>query len=165
MRSPVAMGARMVWVTLLTVGAVFGAVAGCSSEDSASGDPESAEGIDGPVLRHSLPFATEGEDAAVGGVVEIDGDCLYLVNDNIGMRVSVVWPATTSWDAESRLVRLANGESVGVGDRVLGGGGYRHVERVRLIVGDAVADRAQGCGDGTSEVAVVNNQPDAIRLG
>ena len=136
----------------------------CGADDGI-GDPSLAPSVDGPVLRLGLPFATEAEDAEVKGVLEIADGCIYLVWAETAQRIPVVWPASTAWDPEAASVVLPNGDVVGDGDRVYGGGGYRHVERVRLIAGDTIADRADQCaGNPTSEVAVINNQPNAVAL-
>jgi heat shock protein HslJ len=117
-------------------------------------------------MRHLAPFANEGEAAEVRGVVEIEGDCLYVTLDEVGERYPVVWPASTSWDPSTGRILLPNGDSVGHGDSVYGGGGYRYVDDVAAAAGDAAADRARKCVDNQyGEIAVVNNQADGIGAG
>lgn len=129
-------------------------------------DSEPAVGLVGPVMRHLEPLAYEGEDAEVTGALVVEGDCLYLDPGDPGERFPVVWPAATSWDAETGRVLLANGESVGPGDRVWGGGGYYGVANVEAVAGEAAAAVAADCVDNTyGEIAVVNNQPDGIAAG
>ena len=117
-------------------------------------------------MRHLEPYANEGEDAEVRGVVEIEGDCLYVVLNEVGERYPIVWPASTSWDPDTGRVVLPGGESVGHGDSVYGGGGYRYVDDVEAIAGEAAADLARECVDNQyGEIAVVNNQADGIGAG
>ncbi|MDJ0768847.1 MAG: META domain-containing protein [Ilumatobacter sp.] len=117
-------------------------------------------------MRHLRARSTEGEDAEVGGVIEIDGDCLYVALADVAQRYPIVWPASTSWDSRTDRVILPGGESIGHGDAVHGGGGYRSVDDVAAIAGDAAAARASECVDNRyGEIAVVNNQPDGIRAG
>lgn len=132
----------------------------------AGDDGRAAAGLDGPVMRHVEPSSSESEDALISGVIEIEGDCLYLAFDEVGERYPVVWPASTAWDSNTGRVLLANGESVGEGDTVNGGGGYYYVGNVEAIAGSTAADRAGECVDNPfGEIAVVNNQPDAIVAG
>ncbi|MEM9132665.1 MAG: hypothetical protein AAGA59_09975 [Actinomycetota bacterium] len=115
------------------------------------------------MVRHSGGFSGDGDDAEVVGVVEIEGECLYLVSDEVGERYPVVWPASTSYDGSEGAILLPNGDSVAHGDTVRGGGGYRYVDDVRQTSGDAAAELVSGCLDNTyGEIAVVNNQADAI---
>lgn len=156
--------------------AAVAALGGCASDGASNAstdaleplveDSRDATGLVGPVMRHLAPRANEGDDAEVRGVVEIEGDCLYVSLDEIGERYPVVWPASTSWDPDTRRVRLPDGESIGHGDSVYGGGGYRSVGDVRTVAGDAAADLARQCVDNRyGEIAVVNNQPEAIGVG
>lgn len=149
---------------------MIAALAGCGSDEASTEAAEPARadatGLDGPVMRHLAPFASEGEDAEVRGVVEIEGDCLYIALGEVGERYPVVWPASTSWDPGTRRVMLANGNSVGHGDSVYGGGGYRYVDDVAAAAGEAAADRARECVDNQyGEIAVVNNRADGIGAG
>ncbi len=153
--------------------AVMAALAGCGSNDAsiewaepASDESAIATGMDGPGMRHQEPYANEGEDAEVRGVVEIEGDCLFVALDEVGERYPVVWPAATSWDPETGRVLLPNGESAGHGDSVYGGGGYYYVDDVAAVAGAAAADLAGACVDNRyGEIAVVNNQVQGIGVG
>lgn len=139
------------------VAAVLAVLGGCGASSTAGTSDDRLTGLDGPVMRHQEAFTGDGEDAEITGVVEIDGGCLF-VSDYL-----VVWPATTSWDAENGRVILATGESVGPGDSVYGGGGYRPVGNVGSLAGGEAADLARECADSpTTQVAVVNNQRGAI---
>lgn len=53
---------------------VFG-VCSCSSSS-----PEVA--VDGPVMRYTTPYETDGMAAEVRGVLQLEGACLYLVADH-----------------------------------------------------------------------------------
>jgi heat shock protein HslJ len=117
-------------------------------------------------MRHLESYANEGEDAEVRGVVEIEGDCLYVALNEVGERYPIVWPASTSWDPDTGRVLLPNGESVGHGDSVYGGGGYRYVDDVEAVAGGAAADLARECVDNQyGEIAVVNNLARGIGAG
>ncbi len=133
---------------------------------SSAVDPVASEGLDGPVIRYREGFANGGEAAVVAGVVEIEGDCLYLSDGESSERFPVVWPASTSWDPGSGRVLLPNGDSVGHGDTVFGGGGYHDVGDVADVADDAAATRAGECVDNQyGEIAFVNNQADGIAAG
>lgn len=136
--------------------AVFGA---CGAEGA-----DFEGGVDGPVLRHVGGFSGDGEDAQVGGAVQIEGDCLYLSFDDEQERYPVVWPASTAWDEDDGRVLLPNGDMVGQGDAVDGGGGYHDVDDVQRIAGQTAADLAAVCLDNRyGEIAVINNQRDGVR--
>jgi len=149
------------------------AMLGCGSETAptaageADGDGASAAtGLDGPVMRHLAAFANEGEDAEVGGLIQIEGGCLYVSLDDGGERYPIVWPASTTWDVNANEVVLPNGDVIGDGDLVYGGGGYRYVPDLVAIAGEDAAKRAQECVDNRyGEIAVVNNYADGIAAG
>lgn len=131
-------------------------LAGCGS----SGSP----GVDGPVMRYpERSSSQEGMAAEVRGVLELDGECLYVALDEVGERYPVVWPAGTRWDADAQVVVPPQGESMGVGDEVYGGGGYLYVEDVERIAGSQASALAAECVDNAyGEIAVVNNSDTAI---
>lgn len=105
----------------------------------------------------------EGMAAEVRGILELDGECLYMALDEVGERYPVVWPAGTRWDAATRAVVTARGESMAIGDEVHGGGGYLYVGDVEGIAGSQAAALAARCVDNTyGEIAVVNNADTAI---
>ncbi len=125
----------------------------------------SSASLDGPVVRHVAPLTNEGQHAEVRGVIDIEGDCLYVRLDEISQRFPVVWPATTSWDPAVERLTLPNGDSVGAGDEVGGGGGYTGADSVDRIVDEAAAQRLQACVDNEyGEIAVVNNTLDGIGI-
>jgi hypothetical protein len=120
-------------------------------------------GLDGPVMRHTAAFSGDFEAAQIGGVLRIEGDCLYLTSDARD-RYPIVWPHSSSWDSDAQSVLLSSGEFVGDGDRVLGGGGFHTLEDVRRVAGDAAAELAGLCvANRFSEVAIVNNEDGEIR--
>ena len=131
-------------------------IAGCDS----SGSP----GVDGPVMRYPEPSSSqEGMTAEVRGVLELDGECLYVALDEVGERYPIVWPAGTRWDADNQAVVTSRGETMPVGDEVYGGGGYLYVGDVERIAGPQASALAAKCVDNTyGEIAVVNNADTAI---
>jgi len=67
-------------------GAALLACLGCGALPFGSG------GTDGPVIYGGS--SNDGEDAQVGGVVTLDGECLYLqFADDPSLRYPVVWPS------------------------------------------------------------------------
>lgn len=155
-----------------SVVAVVGAV-GCGPEPTSTAagetsldDSSAATGLDGPVMRHLAAFANEGEDAEVRGVIEIEGECLYVSLGEVGERFPIVWPASTAWDSDAETVILPNGDVISDGDSVYGGGGYRYVPDLVAIAGEDAANQAQECVDNQyGEVAVVNNYTEGIAAG
>jgi hypothetical protein len=125
---------------------------------------ELTSGLDGPVVRHRQPIAIGGEDAALGGTLVLDGDCLYLGSpDGVGDRYPVVWPSQTTWDAERQSVVLPSGHAVATGESVSGGGGFHGLESVRASSGEEAEALVSDCLDNTiGEIAIINNFPDAI---
>jgi len=124
----------------------------------------STDAVDGPVLRH--PASSGGGDgmaAEVRGVLELEGDCLYVALDEVGERYPIVWPAGTRWDADTQTIVTPDGESLSAGDEVYGGGGYLYVDDVDRLAGADAAALARRCVDNTyGEIAVVNNSDSAI---
>lgn len=149
--------------------AAFVLLLGCGSGEVSTGAETGssvAAGLDGPVMVHLEASANQGEGAEVRGVVEIEGDCLYVALDEVGERYPVVWLAGTTWDPVAEEVLLESGESVGHGDSVYGGGGYKYLDDFAGVGGDDAVARAEQCVDNQyGEIAVVNNQPDGIRAG
>lgn len=63
-----------------------------------------------------------GDDAALEGVLTLEGDCLLVVADD-GSHVVAAFPSHFVWDEDTRTL-TGEGFSAAVGDRVtLGGGG------------------------------------------
>ncbi len=149
------------WGVGIAVAAFAFALGGCGVAEEPS-----AAGLDGPVMRHIEEFSGGGEDAEIRGVLVIEGECLYLAFDEVGERYPIVWPASTVWDADAGRVQLPNGETVGPGDSVYGGGGYHSVGDVEALAGSAAAARARECVDNQyGEIAIVNNNADGIGAG
>lgn len=115
-------------------------------------------------MRHpERSISQERLNAEVRGVLELDGECLYVALDDVGERYPVVWPAGTRWDAANQAVVTVRGESMAIGDEVYGGGGYVYVDGVQRIAGSQAAALAAECVDNThGEIAVVNNHDSAI---
>lgn len=64
-------------------------------------------GLDGPVMRYPNQSGSgDGMAAEIRGVLEQDGDCLYVSLDEIGERYPILWPAGTAWDAEAAAVLI-----------------------------------------------------------
>ena len=73
--------------------------------------------------------------ALIEGRLTMSDGCLMV------REFPVVWPHGATWDAEGQAVRLADGQLVGLGDRVSGGGGYLHV----AVLATEVAAPLQDC--------------------
>lgn len=125
---------RVVVVTLVLL------VAGCSSDQGH---------VEGPLLT-SAGDSGDGMAAIVAGPVTFSDGCLLLGD------TPVVWPESTSWDADAQAVTLPGGEVAEVGTQVTGGGGYLRLSAVADLVGQEVADAARPCLGPTGEVAVFN---------
>lgn len=118
--------------------------------------------IDGPLIRWAEPSVSdEGMDAEVLGVLELDQGCLYLVQDD--ERYPVLWPFGTSWNSADESVVLADGDSVAVGDRVTGSGGYLGARVVSQFADSDAGDIAFACADNRSgDAAIFNNRTTAV---
>ncbi len=102
-------------------------------------------------------------DAEVRGVLELEGDCLYVALDEVGERYPVLWPSGTRWDDDDQAVVTPNGEALSADDEVYGGGGYLYVDDIERLAGADAAGLARECLDNTyGEIAVVNNSDSAI---
>jgi hypothetical protein len=121
--------------------------------------------LDGPVMRYPASESQPGgSDAEVRGRLELDGECLYVALDEVGERYPIVWPAGTTWNAETQSVISPMGTRMEIGSNVYGGGGYRYLADVALMLGADAEARAKNCVDNTyGEIAFVNNRRDAIR--
>lgn len=122
-------------------------------------------GIDGPVLRY--PVQATGDQslmlAEISGTIEIEDACLYINSDAPDGRYPVIWPADTMWNPARSLVVLPSRNAVGDTDRVSGVGSYGAITDVEDIAGPEAAALAASCLDNEfGEIAIVNNQPDAI---
>lgn len=122
-------------------------------------------GLDGPVVRYREAEATDGDAAAMGGKLILEGDCLYLgPHEGAGERFPVVWPAGTHWDTDSNSVVLPSGDHVAIGESVAGGGGAHELPSVQAIAGEEAATLTGSCLDNTyGEITIFNNFNDAVR--
>lgn len=113
----------------------------------------------------TLPNSDDGMAAEVRGTLQIEGDCLYVFVDEAGERYPILWPAGTSWNEQNQSVTPSAGSPMPIGSVVSGGGGYLHVGDVKRLAGNDAAAAASRCLDNQfGEIAVVNNQADAIVL-
>ncbi len=127
-----------------------------------------ATSLDGPVMRYPVPSNDEvGMAAEIRGVLQLEGQCLYVADTTgSGQRYPILWPAGTTWDVENQSVITPGGKPIPVGVRVLGAGGYLGVSNIERLTDSAASDLARRCVANTyDEIAVVNNQPDAIARG
>jgi hypothetical protein len=84
--------------------------------------------------------------ARVGGVLGLDGRCL-VVDDPVGRRSAVIWPAGTRWVPAEGTVVHAGGARIRLGDTFYTAGGHlsaRHVNTTRGL--PPTYDRAVACG-------------------
>ena len=150
------------------------AVAACGSSEStgapkavatSSTTAEEARAIDGPVMRYPDASSRSGNlSRLLDGVLQLDGDCLYLVQDAIGERFPILWPAGTRWDVENQSVVSPDGEVMRTGTPLKGRGGFFYVSDVNLLAGGAASNRATTCVDNTyRQIAVAENTATAIR--
>lgn len=110
---------RLMMLVLMVV-LTLGACGGASDQDAAG--VEIGAG-DTPVASYEKrePWGT-GDDAALEGVLTLEGDCLLVVADD-GTHVVAAFPSHFVWDDDTQTL-TGEGFSAAVGDRVtLGGGG------------------------------------------
>ena len=122
-------------------------------------------GLVGPLMRYPNPAPVDepGMAAQIRGVLQHEGDCLYIQDTGSGERYPILWPAGTGWAAYNASVIPPGGEPIPVGAEVLGAGGFLNVSSIETLADSDAYQRALECVDNTyDEVAVVNNQPDAI---
>jgi hypothetical protein len=150
------MGRRPARPRLRVAGAAVFLLAACSASPMA--------GVDGPVMRYTDRSGSGGGmDTEITGILELAGDCLYVASSDVQERYPVLWPYGTRWDADATAVVTPAGAAMPVGTEIWGGGGYLRLEDVARSGGAAAADLAARCLDNTyGEIAVVNNQSDAI---
>ena len=146
-------------------------VAACGSSSSAdspqeiatsSTTAEEARAIDGPVMRYQETSSTSGKVSnLVRGVLELDGDCLYLVQKAIEQRFPILWPAGTRWDAPNQSVVSPVSGIMRLGGSVEGRGGYFYLSDLARLAGSAAWNLAVRCVD-NGQIAVVENAGTAI---
>jgi hypothetical protein len=95
------------------------------------------------------------------GVLQLDGNCLYLVEDAIQSRFPILWPAGTSWDETNKSVVSPDGEVMPMGIAVEGRGGYFYLSDVNLLAGPAAWNLSVTCVE-NGQIAVAENRPTAI---
>ena len=117
-----------------------------------------AGAVDGPVLTSPAGPGDGGMEAQVRGTVQIRGDCLMLVQEDVpdAPAYPVIWPAGTTWQEDPPAVVLEDGRVVEPGTSVTGAGGYLQRDDIEGIVGSAVADAVGGCVGETGEIALFN---------
>lgn len=124
---------------------------------------EEARAIDGLVMRYQdTSAASGGLTTLLQGELQVEGDCLYLVQTSIGKRTPILWPAGTEWDAQNQSVVSAAGDAIRVGDSVEGRGGFFFLSDVDLLAGTAAWNLAVKCVDENGQIAVFENEGAAI---
>jgi len=120
-----------------------------------------ASTLDGPVVTAD-PTGGIGEEAAVYGVLVLEGGCLLLRD---GEQVDVpVWQSGTTWDPTASEVILPDGGRVSLGDEIGAGGGGRPggglIRDVSSLEGRKLAEQcARSVGSG---VFVIESPVDVI---
>jgi hypothetical protein len=129
---------------------------------TSSSTAEEARAIDGPLMRYQETSAPSGKVAnLLQGVLQLDGGCLYLVQNSISQRFPILWPAGTRWDEPNQSVVSPGGEVMRMGGPVEGRGGYFYLSDVDLLAGAAASNLAAKCVE-NGQVAVVENAAAAI---
>jgi hypothetical protein len=114
-------------------------------------------------MRYPETSSTSGKLAnLLQGVLQSDHDCLYLVDDRIGQRFPILWPAGTKWDGPNKSVVSPAGVVMKVGTSLTGRGGYYFLSDIDLLAGTAASNLAATCVDGTGQIAVFQNADTAI---
>ena len=110
----------------------------------------------------SGPSSTSGQlSTLLQGVLQLEGNCLYLVETGIQQRFPILWPADTRWDAANQSVVSSAGEVMPIGGSVEGRGGFFFLSDVNLLAGTAARNRAAECVE-NGQIAVVENTDTAI---
>src|SRR4051794_2876313 len=156
---------RALAVVLLLVAAACGNSGPSSAPKvipTSSTTAEEARAIDGPVIRYQdASSASGGLSTLLSGVLQLEGNCLYLVQASLDQRFPILWPAGTRWDAANQSVISPAGEAIGMGDSVEARGGYFFLSDIHLLAGTAASNVAAQCLDG-DQIAVLKNTADAI---
>jgi len=156
----------------IAVCALLFIAAACRTSESTADTPqqiptssttvEDTRAIDGPVMRYPDASSTSGKvPNLLQGVLQLDGNCLYLVQAGIETRFPVLWPAGTAWDEPNKSVVSPGGEVMPIGSAVEGRGGYFYLSDVNLLAGPAVWNLAVGCVE-NGQIVVAENKPTAI---
>jgi hypothetical protein len=96
------------------------------------------------------------------GVLQFDKDCLYLVDDRVGQRFPILWPAGTKWDGPNQSAVSPAGVVMKIGISLTGRGGYYFLSDIDLLAGTAASNLAATCVDGTGQIAAFQNVDTAI---
>jgi hypothetical protein len=156
---PIAMSA------LLVVAAACGSSESVDSPQAiatSSTTAEQARAIDGPVMRYPDASSTSGKvPNLLQGVLQLDGDCLYLVQAGIESRFPILWPAGTRWDEPNQSVVSPVGDVMRIGGAVEGRGGYFYLSDIDRLAGPAAWNLSVGCVE-NGQILVVENRPAAI---
>ena len=145
----------------------------CGSSDSAgapkavatsSTTAEEAQAIDGPVMRYHDNSSPSGNlKNLLQGVLQLEGDCLYLSVAAIDQHFPVLWPAGTRWDAQNKSVVSPSGAVMPIGSHVEGRGGYFFLSDIHLLAGNAASNLAAECVDrSVGQIVVVQNSASSI---
>ena len=123
---------------------------------------EEARAVDGPVMRYPDASSTSGKvPHLLQGVLQLDGNCLYLVQAGIEPRFPILWPAGTRWDEPNQSVVSPVGQVMRIGSTVEGRGGYFYPSDVNLMAGAAARNLSVRCVE-NGQIMVVENRPTAI---
>jgi hypothetical protein len=123
---------------------------------------EQARVIDGPVMRYPDASSTSGKvPNLLQGVLQLDGNCLYLVQAGIETRFPILWPAETRWDQANQSVVSPVGDVMPIGGAVEGRGGYFYLSDVNLMAGPAAWNLSVNCVE-NGQIVVAENRPTAI---
>jgi hypothetical protein len=157
---------RRVALALLFVTAACGSSGSIASPKeiaTSSTTVEEARAIDGPVMRYQETSSTSvGLANLLVGVLQVEGDCLYLVQNPVG-RFPILWPAGTRWDGPNQSVVSPVGEVMRIGGSLEGSGGFFYLSDVHLLAGSAALNLAARCVDNSfRQIAVVENADRAI---
>jgi hypothetical protein len=146
-------------------------VAACGSSSSPSAPQaiatssttaEEAKAIDGPVMRYQETSSTSGKVSnLLQGELQLEGDCLYLVQKGLEQRFPILWPAETRWDVQNKSVVSPGGAAIPIGGSVEGRGGYFYLSDLALLAGSAAWNLAVRCVD-NGQIAVFGNTDTAV---
>jgi hypothetical protein len=155
----------------IAVCALLFVAAACRSSEStespqviatSSTTAEDARAIDGPVMRYPDASSTSGKvPNLLQGVLQLDGNCLYLVQAGIESRFPILWPAGTRWDQANQSVVSPVDEVMPIGGAVEGRGGYFYLSDVNLLAGPAAWNLSVRCVE-NGQIVVVENRATAI---
>lgn len=124
---------------------------------------DDARAIDSPVMRYQdTSAASGGLTTLLQGELQLDGDCLYLVQTSISKRTPILWPAGTHWDAPNKSVVAPSGAVMPIGGSVEGRGGFFFLTDIDRLAGASAWNLSVKCVDEGGQIAVVENEATAI---